>query len=217
MNLKIVIDVEMCKVQFKVSTYPHKNEIIQIGAVRMNEDYEILDTFSTYVKPRYGKVDRFIGTLTGISERTIKDAPDIEDALLGMLQWIGDDEAVYYSWSQTDYYQIRNEIQCKCHEDDRWAGLLDQANWIDYQKILGNRLEASNPLKLSEALDLAEIDTEGHLHDGADDALNTARMISKLERQKDYKMLIERLRASEKDQEPLTASLGDLFQGLKLK
>ena len=39
----------------------------------------------------------------------------------------------------------------------------------------------------------------------------------KLEKQKDYKMLIERIRASEKDQEPLTASLGDLFQGLKLR
>ena len=217
MSVRIVIDVEMCKVQFKVSTYPYKNEIIQIGAVKMNEAYDILDTFSTYVKPRYGKVDRFIGTLTGISERTIKNAPDIEEALLQMIGWIDDTEAVFYSWSSTDYFQIRNEIQLKCHENGKWAGILDQANWIDYQAKLGKRLEAANPMKLSEALDLAEIDTEGRLHDGSDDALNTARMIAKLEQQKDYKTLIERIRANEKDKEPLTASLGDLFRGLKLK
>ncbi len=217
MKIQIVIDVEMCKVQIKAYNYPYKNEIIQIGAVKMNENYEILDSFSTYVKPRYGKIDHFIDRLTGISERNLKGAPDIEDALLKMLQWIGDDETVFYSWSTTDYDQICNEIRYKCRDDVNWDLLLNQENWVDYQERLGARLESQRSLKLSDALELVEIDTKGRAHDGLDDAYNTARMIAKLEQNKDYKTLVERLRANEENQKPLTTSLGQLLQGLSLE
>ena len=217
MKIQVVIDVEMCKVQIKAYNYPYKNEIIQIGAVKMDEKYEILDSFSTYVKPRYGKIDHFIDRMTGLSERNLKGAPDIEDALLKMLQWIGDDETVFYSWSTTDYDQICNEIRYKCREDLNWDLLLNQEKWIDYQERLGARLESQRSLKLSDALELVEIDTKGRAHDGLDDAYNTARMIAKLEQNKDYKTLVERLRANEENQKPLTTSLGQLLQGLSLE
>lgn len=217
MKVRVVIDVEMCRVHTKNTTYPYKNEIIQIGAVLMNENYEIQSEFSTYVKPQFGKVDYYISMLTGISERTLKNAPHIEEALTQMLNWIGSSEVVFYSWSDTDYYQIRNEIQQKCDEDVRWERLLNQANWIDYQRKLGDRLESYKLLRLTEALDLAEVDTSGKLHDGLDDALNTARMIAKLETNKDYRTIIERLREKEKSQEPLTTPLGGLLQGLLLE
>ena len=59
--------------------------------------------------------------------------------------------------------------------------------------------------------------TKGRAHDGLDDAYNTARMIAKLEQNKDYKTLVERLRANEENQKPLTTSLGQLLQGLSLE
>ena len=217
MNIRVVIDVEMCRVRTRTNRYPHKNEIIQIGAVMMNETYEIVSRFSTYVKPRYGKIDCFIATLTGISERTVKDAPDIEAALEEMLLWIGENNAYFYSWSDTDYYQIRNEIQYKCSKDCKWGKMLDQSRWIDYQKVFGERLESTRLYKLAEALDLSEIDTEGNLHDGLDDALNTARLISKLEMHKNYRTLLERLRENNAQQAPLTISLGNILQGLVLE
>ena len=217
MKVQIVIDVEMCRVQMKTSSYPHRNEIIQIGAVMMNESYEMLDEFSTYVKPRYGKIDHFIGSLSGISEKTIKDAPDFEEALQKMLQWIGSDEVTFYSWSTTDYDQICKEIKAKCKENTMWQILLNPMNWIDYQEKLGKRLESQKRLKLADALELAEVDTEGRLHDGLSDAYNTASMIIKLELNQDYQTIIERIRANEKSQRPLTSSLGFVFQGLALE
>ena len=71
--------------------------------------------------------------------------------------------------------------------------------------------------KLTEALDLAEIDIEGHFHDGLNDALNTAHLISKLEVHKNYRTLIERIRENEAQQAPLTISLGNILQGLVLE
>ena len=217
MKVRIVIDVEMCKIQIKKEAYPYKMEIIQIGAVMMNEAYEIQDQFSTYVKPRFGKIDNFISTLTGISERVIKTAPDIEVALEQLLEWIGENNATFYAWSNTDYSQIRNEIQWKCRDNSRWESLLEQANWVDYQKLFSERLGSSRSLKLTEALLLTEVDTEGKTHDGLADAYNTAQMISKLELHTDYRTLIEKIRDKEKEQKPLTMSLGDILQGMILE
>ena len=217
MKTHVVLDVEMCRVQMRTDRFPYRHEIIQIGAVKLNDSYEIVDEFSTYVRPRYGKVDFFIKDLTGITEQMVKQAPDIEEALQRMVQWVGEDEADFYSWSDTDYYQIRNEILCKCQENACWDLFLNQTNWVDYQAKFSERLESPRALKLAEALDLAEIDPEGHLHDGLADAYNTARLIAKLETQKDYRMLIERNRTREKNEEPLTTSLGAFLQGLVLE
>ena len=214
MKVHVGIEVEMCRVQSRKRKYSCKNEIIQIVAVMMDDNYEIIDKYSTYVQPRYGKIDHFIVSLTGISERTIKDAPDIEEALNEMLEWIGDKDVTFYSWSPTDYFQIRKEIHRKCQSDVRWTVLLEQDRWIDYQRQFGERLDSPRLLKLTEALDLAEIDTKGHLHDGLDDAYNTACMISKLEKNKDYQTLLERARVREREQKPLTITLGSLMQGL---
>ena len=66
MKVKIVIDVEMCLVQksYEWKDYPYEHEIIQIGAVMMNEAYEPVDEFSSFVHPRYGRIDHFIRKLT---------------------------------------------------------------------------------------------------------------------------------------------------------
>ena len=216
MKVLIVIDVEMCRVYSRPRGYPPKNEIIQIGAVKMNESYDILDKFSVYVKPRFGQIDRFIASLTGISERTIKGSPDIEEALTMLLQWADSEDVTFYSWSETDYHQIRNEIKYKCGETERFKVLLNRMNWIDYQEKFRKRIKSRSALNLPEALQLVELDTEGRLHDGLDDAYNTACLIAKLETQKDYQTLIERIRAKEKEQEPLTTSLGSLLGEMKL-
>ena len=208
MKTYVVIDVEMCRVQIKRSSYPHKNEIIRIGAVMLDESYEMLSEFLTYVKPRHGKINNYISNLTGITERIIKEALDIEEALLSMLQWIGVNEVIFYSWSATDFFQIRKEILFKCQENSCWDILLDKKNWIDYQEKLGERLEYSRKLRLSEALEMAELEKEGRQHDGLDDAYNTARLIAKLESQADYLTLIEKNRVREEKPEPLTTSMG---------
>jgi hypothetical protein len=47
--------------------------------------------------------------------------------------------------------------------------------------------------------------------------MNTARIISKLERNPDYKCTLEKLREKEKQSEPLTTSLGSLLKGIVLE
>lgn len=212
---KVVIDVEMCNVRIRCRNYPFRNEIIQIGAVMLDDEYNVVDEFATYVHPEYGKIDSFITGLTGISEQNLRNAPRFSEAIISLNTWAGDGEVEFYAWSDSDYYQVRREVSRKIPDPEPLERMLDKSCWIDYQKVVGNRFESPRQLGLSEALSLAEVDAEGRAHDGLDDARNTAGLIAKLELHPEYVPVTDRLHLVDKlDHTPLSTSLGSLLQGL---
>ena len=77
----------------------------------------------------------------------------------------------------------------------------------------------SGSLSLADALELCEIEPVGHFHDGLQDAVNTARMITKLENDPDFKCCLEKLRdrESETNTQTFGYSLGSLFDGMKIE
>jgi DNA polymerase III epsilon subunit-like protein len=69
----VVIDLEMCKVpKSRRFGYGLSMEIIQIGAVSLDENGEILDKFVSFVRPEYGFIDSAINRLTGIRQYDVK-------------------------------------------------------------------------------------------------------------------------------------------------
>ena len=63
----IILDLEW-NASYSTRLHGFVNEIIEFGAVKLDESYQIVDTFSVMVKPKIGK--RLNGTvkkLTGIS------------------------------------------------------------------------------------------------------------------------------------------------------
>ena len=48
------------------------SEIIQIGAVKLNDDYQLVDRFSLNVKPEYSPVMPHITALTGIKQEDVE-------------------------------------------------------------------------------------------------------------------------------------------------
>ena len=64
------------------------NKITEIGAVIVKSG-EIIDEFNMYVNPNVPIPDE-ITELTGISDETVKDAPDIADVIPQFLSFIGD-------------------------------------------------------------------------------------------------------------------------------
>lgn len=160
MRTYIVIDVEMCKVQksYAWKDYRYANEIIQVGAVMLNENYEQIGEFSSYVRPQYGKIDLFIENLTGIRRSDVRNAPTLGEVLRSMSLWIGNRDVTFYSWSDTDYFQIRGEILAKGYDETEMEKFLNESNWVDYQKALKERLDMSRVLSLSDALTIAELE-----------------------------------------------------------
>lgn len=212
---KIVVDLEMCRINqnYYKDKYQYRREIIQIGAVKVDENLNMIDEFSTYVQPQYGKIDGYIMNLTGIHEKQIKRAPILEDALKQFANWIGEQECEICAWSKTDKSQMKKEILSKGIEGHEIEFLLEQCKWVDYQEEFQTRFQIQNTPSLKTALEWTGIMLEGKQHDGLDDAYNTARMIIKLESNPQYQISTELLQAKEESEE-LTYTIGNMFAGL---
>ena len=213
----LVLDLEMCGVSGLYShRYKYKHEIIQIGGVLLGEDYEPIATICQYVQPKYGVLDHFISQMTGITNDQIKYAPMLEEAVIHLLEWIGNREYKVFAWSNTDYRQLKHEIQSKGITNPEILEFVNQDRWTDYQKTFDNRYDFDRSVGLADALELCEIEPDGHFHDGLDDAINTAKIIKKLEENPDYQ-IVHSDHVIESESEPLKTSLGELFSGLDIK
>lgn len=213
----LVIDLEMCKVprDYRSKRYKYANETIQIGAVLLDEEFKRIGTLSQFVHSEHGVIDYFIENLTGIKNGQVKHAPRLQEALLHMLNWIGDREYKVYAWSGSDRAQILHEIKAKNIVDEKIASFMEESRWVDYQDIFMKRYEMSRKMSLEEALGRADIDPERRFHDGLNDAVNTGLLIEKLELNPDYQLVSYEM--PEKPSEHLSSSLGELFVGMELK
>lgn len=175
----VIIDLEMCSVNSEEQKMAFKagKELIQIGAVLMNEAFQITDTFSTYVAPEYGKLDRYITRLTGITIPDITDAPSAAEALLSFSEWLPKD-ATIVAWSENDEYQIRCELDGKNISIPRLSDSF--GHWIDCQDLFGERMHSQRKYRLSEALLISGLWSDGRAHDALIDATNTAHLFAKL-------------------------------------
>ena len=84
---RIFVDFEMNVVPRQLrQSAGLRQEIIEIGAVRMDGDYQVTDTFRAYIHPQYSDfVDSKIYRLTGITSRDVAARP----LLRGLLRALG--------------------------------------------------------------------------------------------------------------------------------
>lgn len=99
----IVVDLEMNPVakEYKEEKQISKMEIIQIGAVIMDESFLILGEFKTLVKPMFNsEIYKKYETLTGISTQMVVGAPTFTTAYEMFVNWCesyGDEYEIYAS------------------------------------------------------------------------------------------------------------------------
>ena len=92
--------------------------------------------------------------------------------------WLPED-AVLVTWSESDVYQIDDEMYFKGIELPELDEYLD--TYIDCQQIFSEKMNADKIYKLSEALALTGADCTKGEHDALEDARNTASLCVKLQ------------------------------------
>lgn len=93
-NIKnVVVDFEFCKVNKKqrslTGTHLYQ-EIIEFGAIMLDENMNVIGKFQKFVKPQYGTVSAFISNLTGIAPDMLEEEQPFNEVLTEFLQWIGE-------------------------------------------------------------------------------------------------------------------------------
>ena len=130
----IVIDFEMNPVakRHREVKAVMPREIIEIGAVKINDRYEIVDKFRCYVKPIYNTaVNSTVSSMTGIHFSDLEYAPLFEVALGQLSDWIGHTgRNRIYGWSSSDYIQVSGECSYK-----QIPLPSNMTRWLDLQRI----------------------------------------------------------------------------------
>ncbi len=211
----IFIDFEMnpvakhLKKEMNVPSYLSR-EIIEIGAVVLDETYEKTREFRSYIKPEYNlKIAAPIEKLTGISTDMVADAADFADGIREFEQWCNEsDEYVVYAWSECDLDQLLDEAEAKnvCLSEKLTE------NWLDFQEEFGDFLGMKKQLSLSNAVSLAGCVFSGRQHDALSDALNTSELFRKAKADENFGRQAEKIRKALAPAEPLTASIGDMLK-----
>ncbi|MBR5229083.1 MAG: exonuclease domain-containing protein [Firmicutes bacterium] len=221
----IFIDFEMNPVDkgFKKERRICAMEIIEIGAVMLDDSLKEISSFKRYVKPQFSSeiLERFV-ELTGITTDMIKDKEHFPEAFAAFVDWCventdPEEEYTVYAWSETDLYQLEGEIEQKSVEiTDEMDYIME--NWVDFQREFGRIVGISKQISLEKALDLAGLRFDGQIHDALWDARNTAMLFAHTEDDESFQATLDKIHEVLQPPKPMTVSLGDflLKKGVKL-
>jgi len=208
----IVIDLEMNPVQRSLKDIRRflLDEVIEFGAVKLDENYKQISEFQCYVKPQFSEITKHITRLTGITNEIVADKNTFEIEFEKFFEWIGGWDMKIYSWSASDIKQLKNECAYKLPNFD--VERLER-QWIDIQKEFDDRIGLHNSLSLKYAVGAMNRDFEGTAHTALADAANAAAILALMQDDaaffKTMQPVIDMLKPKE-----LSQSLGDLFPEL---
>lgn len=154
------------------------NEIIEFGAVKVDERLNIIDTFEAFVRPQVGKrISGKIKTLTSITNEDLEGGLQFMQVTSRFKKWMGD--AVLMTWGTSDILTLIENYRYFCG-NARIPFLTRYVNLQSYcEKMLD--YDATKQMGLSTSAQLLEIDEEDFDHHRAlGDSLLSLRCLQKL-------------------------------------
>ena len=149
-------------------------EIIQIGAVKMNEAFEIVDTFDRMIRPQiYPRLHPFVERITGIQEEQLQHQPSFADAYSAFLQFIGPEPSILCTWGPDDIKSLfRNILYYHLDLD----AITEQ--YLNIQPYATQYLnhETGKAIGLKNAVTELGIEMDAPFHNALCDAVYTAKI-----------------------------------------
>lgn len=176
----IILDLEWDSA-YSVKFKRFINQILQIGAVKLDGNFNVIGTFEQTVRSEISKkVTGRFAALTGITTEKMRDGIPFDEAVDRYNEWAGKD-TVTMTWSDSDLYSIKENEECLLSGGRKFA----VEKYLDLQKFVQGELkkagyEDKNQISLSSAAQLLGVDTEGlELHTAKDDSLLCVALLKK--------------------------------------
>ncbi len=149
-------------------------EIIEIGAVKLDENYSVVDEFSRLVKPKiYTKLHKIIKQMLSYDEKDLKhDGVPFKQACAEFLKWCGED-SVFCTWGPSDLYYLQNNM------DFYYMPKLPfPLKFYNIQQIFADKYDPDgNIWKLERAVEMLGLNEEEPFHAAVNDARYTAKVL----------------------------------------
>ena len=153
-------------------------EIIEIGAIKLDSDFNIIDNFRIFVKPIIFKdLSRDVMKITNISKEELQYGCIFNLAIKHFKKWIGE-EFVFCLWGTDDinvldsnykYYSMKSNVE-------KWF-----KEFINLQYETSKYLNDKKQISLTSAIERLQILIENKaFHRALDDAYFTTKILQKL-------------------------------------
>lgn len=177
----IVLDLEWNQAMstqasvFRKLPFRLRGEIIQIGAVKLQEDMTPGEEFHIDVRPVYfRKIHYRVKKLTGFDKERLRNGVGFPEAMADFRAWCGEN-AVFLTWGIDDKGIMEQNIMI--HDLD-WDWI---DGWINLQNVYNRQIGGDrNQKSLASAMEHFSIPQTRVAHDALGDAYNTALVCSKL-------------------------------------
>jgi len=166
-----IVDLE-CTCWDKKDPNKKPYEIIEIGAVLLDENYNYIKEFTQFVKPLDNPtLTKYCTDLTSITQMDVDNAPILYEAVSRLKEWMGPAEDITFcSWGYFDKEQLSDE----CYLNSIDYPFNDKH--INIKVRFSAIMQRKKRTGLQKALRILGIQFEGTPHRGIDDALMTSKV-----------------------------------------
>ncbi len=159
------------------------NEIIEIGAVRLDEDLRQVDTFQALVQPKiHKKLTGRVKRLTHISNDEVRAARRFKETYAEFCQWLGEEENCILTWGTGDILVLLENFEQLGIKN----GIRAIHNYCDAQIICQRALDIDSAKQpglsaVAEQLGIEFSDME--MHRALDDSIVSAECLRRVWKQ----------------------------------
>ena len=149
--------------------------MIQIGAVRLNDRFEVVDSISIPIKPtHYVKIHPRIRRMTQLGAEELADAPTFLPAMRQFVEWCGEDYTLL-TWGCDDVSVLKQNM-------DFFGCKVQLPPLCDIQRLFSDVHKCRERKGLKAAMEMLDIqpDEARYFHNALHDAYYTALVFAKL-------------------------------------
>lgn len=147
-------------------------EILQIGAVKLDSDLNIIDTFNTFVKPNiYKEIHPFIKKMTNIIHEDVKDAPNFPQAFNNFKEFMNNDKNILCVWGNGDLKELYRNIKYYNLSTENLSNTY--INVQHHASIYFNN-PTGKSIGLQNAITLLQLNQDKSYHNALNDAYYTS-------------------------------------------
>lgn len=148
-------------------------EIIEIGAVKLDSKLNIVDTYSSIIKPKlYKKLQPHIRSILNYDEKTFKKGRPFDMVCREFLKWCGEDY-IFCSWGGMDLSYLQNNMEYYYMKP-----LQSPLKFYNIQQIYADVEDKNNAIvKLEKAVNNLSIATDRPFHSAVNDAYYTSMVL----------------------------------------
>ncbi|AYE34800.1 3'-5' exonuclease [Clostridium septicum] len=185
----IIIDLEFNNLSGITKYYPNiydeyanlkdievENEIIEIGAIKLDNYMKPLEEFKTYIKPTiFPILNPKVSEITNITDKDLQNGVSFKEGINNLRNIIEDGDIIC-SWAKDDIAQIISNAIYHKYDDLSWIN-----NYLDIQEYSTKILAKKKVLSLKKALEELKIKIDKkNLHDALNDAIYTSFVFKRI-------------------------------------